>query len=128
MRLLLDTEIVLLSLIRSRQLSTLVTTAFLAPGNSFVLSVVTPWEIAIKMNAGKLELPVSVQESLDLLSQQFPYEVLPVNLAHTLAMIGLPRIHDDPFDRMLVAQAQVEGLTIVTSDRKMAGYDVPVLW
>ena len=87
------------------------------------LSAVTAWELAIKQSLGKLTLhrPVS-----DLLLTHKMSE-LPVSIRHGEAVRDLPLHHHDPFDRLLVAQAMVEGLVLVTGDRKLLQYGVPVL-
>ena len=92
------------------------------------LSSVSLWEIALKVGTGKLDLP----KSGDFLRQQIVrfdiQRVLAVEEAHVLADFGLPRYHRDPFDRMLIAQAQVEGLPFVTCDKQIQKYPVQILW
>jgi PIN domain nuclease of toxin-antitoxin system len=81
------------------------------------------WEIAIKISSGKLSLIEDVSravEDLDL-------EILPISLPHVRRVGGLPFHHRDPFDRMMIAQAFEEGLTIVTRDRAFKAYGVPLL-
>lgn len=94
-----------------------------APANAVFVSAVTAWELAIKGAKSRLELPADL---LDELHRQAFVEV-PITWAHSLAAGGLPPHHDDPFDRMLVAQARAEQLTIVTRDPKVALYDVEVM-
>ena len=87
------------------------------------VSVVSAWEAAIKRKAGKLRTPDDLAAQLE--SKRFvPLEI---TLDHALAAGDLPLHHGDPFDRMLIAQAQLEGLTIVTRDRRFAAYDVALL-
>lgn len=93
------------------------------PENTVFLSAVVVWEIRIKQGIGKLDLPDDFGEVLD--SQRFPE--LPVTVDHAHAIADLPSIHRDPFDRMLVAQAIVERMTIVTRDKSIAAYDVNVI-
>src|SRR5437899_1163691 len=97
------------------------------PHAEVFVSVVTPWELAIKVPTGRLPLPSGLETWLPdrLGSDQF--KLLDIRLQHVLAVEHLPRHHGDPFDRLLVAQAQVEGLTIVTADTSLTRYDVPVL-
>jgi len=88
------------------------------------VSVATVWEIEIKRRLGKLVAPDDLPEALSVGG----YRPLAISLDHAVLAAGLPSHHRDPFDRMLVAQAMVEGLTIVTGDSRIARYDVPVLW
>ncbi len=88
-------------------------------------SVASAWEIAIKSGNRRLSLPPEMNIPQDLASDGF--RVLDVTLDHALGVQSLPRHHGDPFDRLLVSQALAEGLTIVTSDRNIARYPVPVL-
>jgi PIN domain nuclease of toxin-antitoxin system len=93
-------------------------------GNEVHVSIVTPWELAIKQALGRLVLPVPFEAMLEAME----FSLLPVNLGHTRLLAELPAHHRDPFDRMLIAQAQGEGLTLVTRDGKMRRYDVANLW
>jgi PIN domain nuclease of toxin-antitoxin system len=88
------------------------------------VSAATAWEIEIKRALGKLDAPDDLADAL----AAGGYRPLPVSILHATIAGRLPPHHRDPFDRMLVAQAKLEGLTIVTGDRRIAGYDVPVLW
>ncbi len=87
-------------------------------------SAVSLWELAIKQALGRLRLPDTLSSRL----VEEGFQEVPVTAAHGLLAGGLPRHHSDPFDRMLVAQARSEGLTIITADTRIAAYDVPVLW
>lgn len=87
------------------------------------VSAVTGWEIAIKMALGRLETSRSVSDAV----QESGFEELPVRLRHCEALARLPAHHRDPFDRMLVAQALVEGLTVVTRDPAFGRYPVRLL-
>jgi len=92
-------------------------------GNVVFVSSATAWEIAVKKSLGKLEAPDDLEAAL----AASRFDPLPISIAHALAAGALPRHHDDPFDRMLVAQAQSEGLTLVTRDARLTEYDVPIL-
>ena len=94
------------------------------PDSAALFSAVSLWELAIKQALGKLRLPDSLTSRL----AEEGFREVPVTAAHGLLAGELPRHHNDPFDRMLVAQARSEGLTIVTADPRIAAYDVPVLW
>jgi PIN domain nuclease of toxin-antitoxin system len=88
------------------------------------VSVVSAWEVAVKIAVGKLRIPGSFEEAID----ESGFSKLPITFAHAAALTELPLHHRDPFDRMLIVQAQQEGLTIVTADRKFEPYDVDILW
>jgi PIN domain nuclease of toxin-antitoxin system len=88
------------------------------------VSAASIWEIAIKRAAGKLRAPDSLLEKV----ADARFIELRITFEHGLLAGELPPHHRDPFDRMLVAQAQSEGLTLVTNDERIAAYDVPVLW
>ncbi len=82
------------------------------------------WEIAIKTELGKLDFPIDrFEQMLDLTR----FETLPIEPRHALAAGALPRHHNDPFDRMLIAQARIEGLVLVTADAALRRYDVVLL-
>jgi PIN domain nuclease of toxin-antitoxin system len=93
-----------------------------------VLSVVTPWELTIKRAIGRLELTDSPGSLVYAQVARHGYEVLAVKLDHALAVGDLPLHHADPFDRLLIAQAHAERLTLVSADAAFDRYDVPVLW
>ncbi len=87
------------------------------------LSAATAWELSMKIANGKLQLASSFESLLSV----FHLKELPVSVRHGDCASKLPPIHRDPFDRLLVAQAVVEGLILVTGDKKLAEYDLPVL-
>ncbi len=123
MNLLLDTHTVLWWLSDDPTLSDTARSAIADPENTVFLSAVVVWEIRIKQGIGKLDLPDDFGEVLD--GQRFPE--LPVKVAHAHAIAELPAVHRDPFDRMLVAQAMVEQMTIVTRDPSIPDYGVDVI-
>ena len=123
MNLLLDTHTVLWWLSDDPALSETARAAIADPENTVFLSAVVMWEIHIKQGIGKLDLPDDFGEVLDL--QRFAELAVTVDHANTIA--ELPAAHQDPFDRMLVAQAMVEHMAIVTRDRSIADYDVEVI-
>ena len=90
----------------------------------FVSSAST-WEIAIKSSIGKID--ADLDEILDAIGSTGFVE-LPIRMVHTARVRGLPPLHRDPFDRLLIAQALEEGLTLVSRDRSFDGYGVPLLW
>jgi PIN domain nuclease of toxin-antitoxin system len=92
------------------------------------MSIASVWEIAIKVGTGRIELPGAVERYLPDRIRHHRFSLLPIDLPHAIRAGTLPRIHADPFDRMLVAQAQLEGLPILTADPAIAQYDVEVIW
>ncbi len=98
-----------------------------AEANELFLSVASCWEIAIKCSLGKLRLPADVADYLSTRLIETRATALPIQLSHAARVAALPHHHKDPFDRMLVAQAQIERLPILTADRQLAAYDVELL-
>lgn len=94
------------------------------PDVALFFSAASIWEMAIKRAAGKLEIP---QEFVSTLGDR-GFSELAISARHGEVAAALPPHHRDPFDRMLVAQAQSEHLTVITNDARIAAYDVPVLW
>jgi len=121
-RLLLDTHVLLWWLADSPSLSGPAAVAIANEPEVFV-SAASAWEVAIKRALGKLEAPDDLTDALEATGMR----QLPIGFAHAAVAGALPRHHDDPFDRMLVAQAQCERLTLVTSDIRISRYDVAVL-
>ena len=91
------------------------------------VSIVSFWEMAIKASLGKLTLPQPIQIMLDDAVQR-GFNLLPSGGAHLEKLSLLPWIHRDPFDRLLICQAQAEGLTLVSADENIRKYDVKTLW
>ena len=124
MRLLLDTHAVLWFLADDARLGDEARRRLDDVDNRVLLSAVVVWEIAVKRSLGKLEVTAGY---LPLLLGGGA-EALPISIDHSAAVELLPWRHRDPFDRMLVAQAQVEDATIVSGDPALAAYGVPVVW
>jgi PIN domain nuclease of toxin-antitoxin system len=125
-RLLLDTHIWLWFLADLERLPPHVLAA-IEGADDVRLSAVCIWETVIKVGAGKLVLPMPATELVAVSHRDAGMQPLAVDARHALAVRELPDHHRDPFDRLLVAQARVEGLTLVTADAKVQAYDVPVL-
>lgn len=124
MRLLLDTHVLLWWLANDARLGKRAGEAIAEPENDVYFSAVNAWEIAIKSALGKLQ--VDRRELLDACAAGGIRE-LEIRSEHAFEADALPRIHDDPFDRMLAAQAITEGMTLVTADRTVQAYPVPTL-
>src|SRR5262249_44817102 len=124
-RLLLDTHALLWALGDPRRLPALVVDSLRDPDNDVYVSAVSTWEIAIKAALGKLEADLAATVRA---LRAADFEELPITIAHTVRVRTLPDQHRDPFDRLLVAQALEDGLTIVTHDPLVAAYPVSTLW
>ena len=98
------------------------------PDNVLLLSPVSTWEISSKYALGRLTLPVPPAEYVPSRMKSSGVDALPLQHSHALQVATLPWHHRDPFDRLLIAQAQVESLPILSADRKLAAYDVQVQW
>ena len=122
-RLLLDTHVFLWWRAEPARLNTTVRSG-IATADLVFVSVASAWEAAIKASLGRLELPDTMEAGV--LASSF--EKLLITFSHAERAAALPLHHRDPFDRMLVAQAQAEGLTRVTHDRLLKPYDVEILW
>ena len=96
--------------------------------NTVYVSVVSAWEIQIKKQLGKLSLTVPLAELMESQQQVNEVIILPVQLNHILALDELPTHHKDPFDRLLIAQARIEGMGIATADPVFSKYDIKVIW
>jgi len=127
MKLLLDTHAFLFAIGAPEELSPKARKALLNPAISRWVSAVTLWEIAVKIQIGKLDLPSTPAFYRQHL-QKLGAAVLPVESRHSFELLQLPLHHKDPFDRLLVAQARVEELTLVTRDKTIREYKVSTLW
>ena len=122
-KLLLDTHVFLWWRVNDRRLSLAIRNAIASADVVFV-SAASAWEAAIKIALGRLSIPDTLESGVE----DSGFEKLPILFSHAEAAGALPAYHQDPFDRMLIAQALVENLTLVSHDRRMERYDVPVLW
>lgn len=124
MRLLLDTHVLLWWLDDHPALGATARKAISAAGNEVFVSAISAAEIAIKSAIGKLQVPDDLEGQLDLNA----FTPLPLRIHHGVAVKDLPLHHRDPFDRLLIAQASTEGLTMVTADRAFAAYGIEMLF
>lgn len=127
MKLLVDTNILLWWFLRSDRLPDKVRAILAHAANGVFASAASTWEIAVKSAIGRLALPGEPGQYLPDRFRQAQIHELPITAAHTYGVFGLPKHHADPFDRLLIAQAQLEGMTIVTADRTFKKYDVRTL-
>jgi PIN domain nuclease of toxin-antitoxin system len=98
------------------------------PAHQLILSIASVWEMQIKIKLGKLTLPTPLAQTIAEQQKVNALQLLPVELPHVLALDALGDHHKDPFDRLLIAQAQVEKLALITSDPLFARYPVTVVW
>jgi PIN domain nuclease of toxin-antitoxin system len=125
MRLLLDTHILLWGAFEPQRLSRAASSLIESPDNEISFSALSLWEIAIKTSRGRADFRVDAGVLRRGLFDN-GYAEIAVTGAHAAALASLPPIHKDPFDRMLVAQAMIEGLTLLTADPAIAKYRGPV--
>ncbi|PWB55178.1 MAG: PIN domain nuclease [Nitrosomonadales bacterium] len=96
--------------------------------NQLYLSIASAWEMQIKLGTGKLSFPQPLSEIIEQQKSENGLQILPINLAHIRQLSTLPSHHNDPFDRMLVAQAASQNMALITADRHIARYPVEVFW
>jgi PIN domain nuclease of toxin-antitoxin system len=127
-KLLLDTHTFIWWLFNDPQLSGSAKAAIADPANDVFVSAASVWEIAIKLSMNKLPLPSEINQELFETLAGTGFKALPVTLQHAYSVRYLPWRHRDPFDRLLVAQSQIAGMTLVTNDAALRHYDVATLW
>jgi PIN domain nuclease of toxin-antitoxin system len=96
--------------------------------NSIMISQVSIWEMQIKSSIGKLKLPVSIKEMVENLCEQNQFSVLRISNQHLWNLETLPFIHKDPFDRLLISQAQSEDVIFLSADEERGKYDIKTQW
>ncbi|HXM45758.1 MAG TPA: type II toxin-antitoxin system VapC family toxin [Bryobacteraceae bacterium] len=125
---LLDTNALLWILGSDPKLSKRVRAAVLSPLSDIRVSVVNAWEIVLKFQTGKLTFDVPIERVLSEILSGATWPVLAVRPEHIAELLELPPIHRDPFDRMLVAQARAEGMSLATPDSQIRQYEVSTIW
>ena len=128
MRLLLDTHAFLWWIFDDPRLSSTARALIADPSAEILFSVVSAWEIAIKARTGRLDLPPGLPAFIHDQIRRNRFTVLPIGLRHALQVHALPDHHRDPFDRLLVAQSQVEEAPLLSTDTQIAAYDVTLRW
>lgn len=123
MNLLLDTHALLWWLADDPALGSEARAAIADPASTVYVSAASAWEVAIKQALGRLDAPADLDRAVEASG----FDELPITVRHALAAGWLPPHHTDPFDRMLISQAMLERLTLVTSDGRMAAYGVATL-
>ncbi len=126
MNLLLDTHVALWAITDNQKLSAKARALITAPSTSIWVSAVSLWEISIKHGLHRGDMPVSGQEALNYF-RLAGYNILAIEAEHTVAVEELPKHHQDPFDRLLVAQALVEPMRLMTHDETVAKYNDTII-
>lgn len=124
MKLLLDTHVLIWATADPDRLSLSARQKIIEPDNDLFVSTASIWAISIKRSLGRIDFPLG---EIERLLDASGFQPLPISVAHAAAAGSLPRHHNDPFDRMLVAQARTEGMTLVTADAAMSSYDLQLL-
>jgi len=127
MKLLMDTHTLLWYVENNQKLSSLVSTLLEDTSNDLYCSIVSFWEIAIKLGKGKLSLQNPFHDLEDIL-KQIGIEILPIIFSDTECYLSLPQYHNDPFDRMLIAQAINNSLVIASADSAFDAYSIQRVW
>ena len=125
MRLLLDTHLLLWAAVSPNLLSTVARSLMVDPGNQLVFSAASVWEVAIKSRLGRQDFKMEAGILRRGLLEN-DYEELSITSEHAVAVTSLPLIHGDPFDRILIAQSIVEGISLLTTDSIVAQYPGPI--
>lgn len=128
MRLLLDTQCWLWWFSQPEKLSGQVIAQIVDETNEIWFSVASVWEIGIKVAIGKLPLPEQIDDYISTRMAQLGARSLEISASHALRAAALPLVHRDPFDRMLIAQSQIESMTLVSADSIFNRYEVSVIW
>lgn len=127
MKILLDTH-VFIWIATNNKLSETATSAFLDNGHELYFSIASYWEMAIKVGLGKLTLAEGWIQAVNDIMSKNGIQWLAMTTAHCQQLTMLPHLHGDPIDRMLIVQALVEEMTLMTADAKIRQYTVPTLW
>ncbi|MFN0277150.1 MAG: type II toxin-antitoxin system VapC family toxin [Pyrinomonadaceae bacterium] len=128
MNLLLDTHVFMWMHEDAKRLSQKAADSITDPANALFLSVVSVWEMQIKIKLGKFSFSDKLAEVISMQQEVNSVRILPLDLSHALYLENLELHHKDPFDRLLISQALVENLTIVTVDQDFPKYGVNILW
>jgi len=128
MKILVDTQVWLWMVHSPHRLARSAKRHILADRNERILSAASAWEIAIKYAIGKLPLPERPSEFVPRLLAVTRTYPMAIQHSHVLRVAELPLHHADPFDRLIISQAQIEGMPVLTADRQFEAYDVKIIW
>lgn len=127
MNLLLDTHSLIWFLNGDEKLSDKAKTAIENPANTKIVSIVSVWEISIKISLGKFKFPKGFKHFLNLVEDN-GFEILPITFEHAIELSTMELLHRDPFDRLLIAQCIADNLTIATKDENIKRYNITTIW
>jgi len=127
MKLLLDTHIFLWFITADKQIPQKIIELISNLNNKRWISIASIWEIVIKMSLNKLEIKGGFQTIEDFLGNN-DVEILPISFNHTKRLLSLPLLHNDPFDRIIIAQSMIENLTIISKDNRFKDYGIKIIW
>lgn len=128
MNVVLDTHVLLWHYLDDRRLSAMANAAIGDPANRIFVSAASHWEVAIKVSTGKYALHVPFSVFIQEAIVDNGFALLPIEPRHTAELVGLPYHHRDPFDRLLIAQAIVEHLDVVSADSALDSYPIRRIW
>ena len=128
MQALLDTHVFLWWNTKNPKLSPKAKSFLQNQDNTIFFSAASAWEIVIKYQIGKLPLPETPQSYIPTRINHYDFKTLSIELSHTLKIADLDALHNDPFDRLLIAQSLVEDLPLITGDQKIHAYKIPIIW
>lgn len=128
MNILIDTHILLWMVRNDPKLSESVRSIIAAHNNRIFISLASVWELAIKSSLGKLELKRSIEDFVKTCIVENNLQILDIKLRHLYGVANLPFHHGDPFDRLIISQAQIENLPIISADKKFDNYSVERIW
>ncbi|HEY5326344.1 MAG TPA: type II toxin-antitoxin system VapC family toxin [Mucilaginibacter sp.] len=127
MNFLIDTHVLLWYLEGNNSLPARIRTDINNSENNILISIVSFWELAIKLTSGKINTKITLSQiEEDITNREF--EILHISFQHLEALMALPKVHGDPFDRLIIAQAISENLTIISADKQFKTYPVRVAW
>lgn len=127
MNVLVDTHAVIWFITDNSRLSPLARKVIESPENICFVSIATFWEIGIKSSLGRLELSTTLEQIFEIIEDS-GFQLLPISVNHVLKSSKLEFQHHDPFDRIIIAQAQCEQVPLISKDEKIANYDISLIW
>ena len=127
MRYLLDTHTLIWAIEGSDNLPKFTKNVIQDTSNICLVSLASIWEISIKYSLGRLKIITDLESYISIIKKS-GFDVLPIKESHVLSVSKLPFHHKDPFDRLIIAQAHIENLTLISKDSKFKNYNIPILW